>query len=85
MSPGTLVKILHNKEYGLTSDFLDFGFGRGINISERTGLILNLSKVPGLHDVYDVLLDNGMIVSIEDRLLQRIDDDKEKTDSGGDR
>ena len=74
----------------MTSDFLDFGFGRGENISERTGLILNLSKVPGLYDVYDVLLDNGMIVSVEDRLLQRISDDKEEgckeeTDQGGDR
>jgi|1_EtaG_2_1085319.scaffolds.fasta_scaffold191875_2 hypothetical protein len=79
MSPGTLVKILHNKAYGLTSDF-----------PERTGLILNLSKVPGLYDVYDILLDDGTIVPVEDRLLRRVSnekeaDEKEETDQGSDR
>lgn len=81
MHQGSLVQILSEYSSVPTSDFLNFGIGVGKNTEHLTGkigLVLGISKMAGMYDVYDILLDDGMIISIEDLRLRKIELDDEK-------
>ena len=78
MLQGSLVRILSGYDSHPSSDFLDFGFGTGDGITGKLGLVLGTSKVAGLYDVYEVLLEDGSITSIEDLRLRKIGSNDKK-------
>ena len=85
MFQGSLVQILPEYSSESSSGFLNFGIGRGVNTSYLTGkigLVLGVSKMTGMYDVYDILLDDGSIAPIEDLRLRKIEADDKKEDKG---
>ena len=81
MLQGALVQILSEYSTEPSSGFLNFGIGRGINnehLTGKIGLVLGISKMSGMYDVYDILISDGSIVSIEDLRLRKIGSDEKK-------
>jgi len=76
MFQGALVQILSEYDDQTATDFLNFGIGQGLNteyLSGQIGLVIGMSKMTGMYDVYDILLDDGSIVSVEDLRLKVVD------------
>jgi hypothetical protein len=81
MLQGSLVRILSEYSSEPSSAFLDFGIGHGTNTTHLTGkigIVLGISKMTGMYDVYDILLDDGSIESVEDLRLRKIGTDDKK-------
>ena len=75
MLQGSLVRILPEYSSEPSSGFLNFGIGRGTNtayLTGKIGLVLGVSSMTGMYDVYDILLDDGSIVPVEDLRLRKI-------------
>ena len=85
MLQGSLVQILSEYAAEPTSGILNFGIGRGIKsdkLAGKIGLVLGVSSLSGLYDVYDILLADGSIASIEDLRLKKIEVDGNKENKG---
>ena len=75
MFQGALVQILSEYEDQASTEFLNFGIGQGLNtdrLAGQIGLVVGMSKMVGMYDVYDILFDDGSIVSVEDLRLRII-------------
>ncbi len=76
MFQGALVRILSEYDDQTSTDFLNFGIGQGLHtdcLAGKIGLVIGMSKMSGMYDVYDVLFDDGSITSVEDFRLRVID------------
>lgn len=73
MFQGALVQILSEYDDQTSTDFLNFGIGQGLNtdyLAGKIGLVIGMSTMSGMYDVYDVLFDDGSIASVEDLRLR---------------
>jgi hypothetical protein len=83
MFQGALVQILSEYDDQTSTDFLNFGIGRGLHteyLAGKIGLVIGMSSMSGMYDVYDILFDDGSIASVEDLRLRIIGTNGKKED-----